>query len=454
MTLANLILWLTVIINVVLLLFVVFNKGQKQRSQVFLLVALIASWQIIELVNLGWLRHTDWLLISARFGLLPNLFLAPAFIWLVFSLFGKWKNLSFGHKFLWWLPAIVMVPFLFTNYNISSVTVTESGFIFEQGIMYPIFLVYFVAMLGYALYYLVANRQKANLIVKRQINYIFVGTALTALIGLLFSIVLPLLGVNEWFYLGVDGSVFFTIILAYALSCYRFWDLRLSLYKIIIELSVLFVTLLVFYLVFWLLANLVVVDFTQAKEQIIFVLFIGLVSPWLYKLLYRLVNLFLVNPVRDIVTSINNIAEILRSSRDLNLLFSQLAKEISKIVDYQEMFIYLAKHNHPEVFHQVFPVGERLLTMNDSQLLQFLVAKGHLANQAEVDYLNQDKYLAKSMLKHEVDLALPIFYNQKLLGVVVINNGRKLLSRQQLQFLQQINKYLDIAVGSLLLANK
>ena len=162
----------------------------------------------------------------------------------------------------------------------------------------------------------------------------------------------------------------------------------------------------------------------------------------------------MVNPVRDIINATNNIAEILRSSRDLNLLFSQLAKEVNKIIGYQEFFVYLAKHNHPEIFHQVFPVGERLLNMSDSELLQFLVAKGQAAHQADVDYLGHDKSLAKAMSKQDIDIALPIFYNQKLLGVVIINNGQKLLSRQQLQFLQQINKYLDIAIGSLLLSNK
>ena len=92
--------------------------------------------------------------------------------------------------------------------------------------------------------------------------------------------------------------------------------------------------------------------------------------------------------------------------------------------------------------------------MSDSELLQFLVAKGQAAHQADVDYLGHDKSLAKAMSKQDIDIALPIFYNQKLLGVVIINNGQKLLSRQQLQFLQQINKYLDIAIGSLLLSNK
>jgi len=50
-----------------------------------------------------------------------------------------------------------------------------------------------------------------------------------------------------------------------------------------------------------------------------------------------------------------------------------------------------------------------------------------------------------------VDTALPIFYNKQLLGLLMIDNDNKLFSIQELNFLKDLNKYLDIAVGSLLL---
>jgi len=37
------------------------------------------------------------------------------------------------------------------------------------------------------------------------------------------------------------------------------------------------------------------------------------------------------------------------------------------------------------------------------------------------------------------------------LGALLIDNKNKLLSVQQLEFLEGVNKYLDIAIGSLLL---
>jgi len=159
MTLANLILICAWVFNLILVAFVAFNKQQKHRLPILLLIVLVTLWQSIELINVFFLRFTDYLLLGARFGLLPNLFIAPAFLWLVFSLCDRCSTVKRGIKFLVWLPAMIMVPFLFTNYNISSVTVTENGFIFQQEILYWYFLVYFLLVIGFALTFLIKIRK-------------------------------------------------------------------------------------------------------------------------------------------------------------------------------------------------------------------------------------------------------------------------------------------------------
>ena len=454
MTLANLILWIALLINLSLLITIFFNKQQKHKKQVFLLVSLITLWEIIELVNVFWLRNTDYLLLGARFGLLPNLFIAPAFLWLVFSLCESCHLVKKWIKIAVWLPAVLMLPFLFTKYNISSVTVTDTGFVFQQEILYWFFLLYFLGIISWALIFLIRTSKNLNIIIKKQVAYIFFGTAVTAIMGIVFSVILPLFDVKSLFYLGVDSSVFFTIILVYALSRERFLDLKLFFYQKLLDLVALFIVLLIYYFVFWLLLNFINIDFTQFTEQILFVIFVGLSSPWLYQALYRLLDILFFNPDQNFSQAIENVADILRTNRDLNILFSQLAKELGQVMAYEEFFVYLAKRNDSDVFHQVFPVGERLLHAKDDQLLQFFATHSQMLSQAEVEYQNTDKYLSSALKKQKIDLALPVFYNQQLLGVLLIDNGGKLLSRQQLQFMKDINKYLDIAVGSLLLANK
>lgn len=454
MTLANLILICAWLINLILIVFVAFNKQQKHRLPVLLLIVLVTLWQSIELFNVFFLRFSDHLLLGARFGLLPNLFIAPAFLWLVFSLCDRCQIVKQYTKVLVWLPAVVMMPFLFSNYNISSVTVTEQGFIFQQEVLYFYFLAYFLSVIIFALVYLARMRKKVNLIVRKQIVYIFFGTALTASFALLFSVILPLFGLRDWFYLGIDSAVFFTLILVYALARHRFWNLKQLFLKIALDLIAFFSTLFVFYFLFLLLLRFVKIDFMVLSNQLAFVLLIGFSSPLVYQVIYKLLNYLGFNPQQKIELSVEQVADVLRSGADLNILFSRLAKVVGQVIDYQDLFVYLAKHNNSEVFHQAYPVGERTLELNSSQLLQFLSQHPEGANQAEIEYLQTDHYLAEAMQKQNIDFALPIFYKQQLLGLVMIDARQKFLSAQQLQFLTKIKDYLDIAIGNFLLANK
>ncbi len=135
----------------------------------------------------------------------------------------------------------------------------------------------------------------------------------------------------------------------------------------------------------------------------------------------------------------------------MDILLSRLSKEINKVIDYKELFIYLSKKKDLDTFYQVFPMGERLLNKADSELIKYLAQKKTMANRAEIEYFFVDKMLMTEMETMHTDIALPIFYNKQLLGILMIDNDTKLLSIQQLQFLKELNKYLDIAVGSLLL---
>jgi len=88
-------------------------------------------------------------------------------------------------------------------------------------------------------------------------------------------VVLPLFDLKDWFYLGVDSAVLFTLILVYALSRYRFLDIKKLFFKAAIELIAFFSTLLIFYFLFVSLLTLVKIDFKLLSSQLAFVLLIG-----------------------------------------------------------------------------------------------------------------------------------------------------------------------------------
>lgn len=452
MTLSILVLSLVFTINLVLLLFVLTKKNNLAKRPFIWLLILIISWQATELLNiLFFVDYPILLLLGVRMGLLPALFIPPVFLWLSLSLFNGWTPLINWKKVIIFLPAIIMSPFVFTHHNLDNAVAIEGYIFYEPGQLYWFFAVYFVLLMSAGLYALIKNRRQAPVIVKRQLDYIFIATAIVAIFALLFNIILPLLGSGNLYYVGVNSTIFFTIILSYALFKYRFFDLKITVYQALIDLLRLFITTIIFYLLYLCLDRSVGLDFSAPQNLVNWLAFVGLTAPFLFRLINKIVVASLINPLNDIKNAEDKIADILRSSRDLNILFSRLSREISKVIDYKEIYFYLSKKSSTQVFYQVFPAGERILNASDSQLLQFLKLKRQIANTAEIAYLRNNLPLIRELEEKQIDIAVPIFYNRQLLGMVMIDNDNKFLSIQQLHFLNRVNKYLDIAIGSLLL---
>lgn len=454
MDLSTLIFFIIYLVNLGLLIFILFYQDRSRSWSFFWLVFLITLWQSTELLNIIWLVYLDRniLLFSVQAGLLPALYIPPVFIRLVFSLFGRWHKLASFKKFLWTLPAVFMSFFVFTPYNLSDLVVTANGrFFYMTGPLWYYFAIYFVALLGYGIYFLVKNREMSGPIVRRQINYILVATTLAAVGGLLFNILLPIFGLYNLYYLGPSSTIFFTAIVTYALFRYRFLNLRVSFYQALINSFKLFITVFIYYLLYILFVDLLVVDISNIQNLVFLMLVAALTAPFVFNFISHLLILLFINPANDFKESGDQVAAILSSGRDLDILLSRLAKEISKIIDYREIFIYLSKKKDINIFYQIFPVGERLLNKQESNLIKYLTRTKEMANLAEIEYFFVDKMLIAEMKESRIDVALPIFYNKQLLGIVMIDNGHRLFSVQELNFLQDLNKYLNIAIGSLLL---
>lgn len=451
MLLSSFLLLLVALINLALLIFILAQKNRPRRWPIFTMVALLFIWQLSELANIFLFLDSPYLLTAVRFGLLPTLYLAPAWLWLVWSLFDRWSKQKQFKKWLWYLPAIILSPLVFTDYNLSQVIVDRGELSYVPGPLYLVFAIYFVYLMAYGLYYLIRHRKNAQAIVKRQIDYIFIATALVALSAILLNIILPLLGFSHLYYVGVNVSIFFTTIVTYALFHERFYDLRMSSYRTVADLWRLFITGAIFYLFYMLLQEVVAVDFEQGLNLIVALVMFGLLAPLVFEGVSRALDYLIINPAWDYTQALENIVQILRSSRDLNYLLNNLTKEISHIIDYNDIYLYLSKRHQPDIFYQVFPIGERLLDLNKTKWLQELAKNQGMRPTAELVYWQQDAILAQELVEAHIDIALPVFYNQQLLGVLLIDNKAKLLSVQQLEFLVEVNKYLDIAIGSLLL---
>src|SRR5690606_11353733 len=80
---------------------------------------------------------------------------------------------------------------------------------------------------------LMRHGRKAGRILKRQIRFVLSGVAAASAIGVIFNLVLPMLGEYQFTQLGPAGATIFVIYIAYAIARYSLFDIRLAIVRVI-----------------------------------------------------------------------------------------------------------------------------------------------------------------------------------------------------------------------------
>ena len=123
---------------------------------------------------------------------------------------------------------LVLIALSFTELNLASVYLLENGIpAIKPGHLYPFFLVYFVSLLAFSLKNLFSDYKIFNKFEKLQVQYISLGLAMSALMGIIVDGILPLLGNSEYVNLGPYFILFFIFFTFYAVIKFKMFDIKI-----------------------------------------------------------------------------------------------------------------------------------------------------------------------------------------------------------------------------------
>ncbi len=131
---------------------------------------------------------------------------------------------------LYALPCLMCVVTGFSPYAIKDIAFPSNAPAeIMPGVLYDYTVYLYLAGLIYCIIRLwyIASRNDLMYVRRMQLWYIFSGLIITALATLIFDILLPLSGELRFFTLGPLSSIFFAAACAYAITRYRFLDIRL-----------------------------------------------------------------------------------------------------------------------------------------------------------------------------------------------------------------------------------
>ena len=243
MSTVDLFLVFTLILNLILGGFVLFNNRRNQVNISFALFTLgISGWNLCILLlrlqpSLLWGR-----LAFAFPSLIPASFVIFAHLFPSVEKDSKSKLILFSSV----LALFFLIISLFSNLILQDISISQDTVESVRGPLYPLFSIYFLVFTVLAFYLLWRKYHKAVGVTKIQIKYIFVGILFFALFAIGTNLILPILGLSKYNTIGPSFSVVMIAAMAYSIIKHRLMDIRLAIRAGLVKLILIAVLTVIF----------------------------------------------------------------------------------------------------------------------------------------------------------------------------------------------------------------
>ncbi|MBU1026843.1 MAG: PAS domain S-box protein [Candidatus Margulisbacteria bacterium] len=159
----------------------------------------------------------------------------PAFLLLFGLAFPKeLKPISFLRWLLIFLPPALFSVLIFSNQVLKEVVSLGGGISRIYGPAYPLFSIYYLLYLGLFFYYLYVKQRVLGGINRIQIRYVFLGWGGAAAIALTTNLILPLLGIGAFSFIGPHATLIAMGCIAYAILKHRLMSIELVVQRSVV----------------------------------------------------------------------------------------------------------------------------------------------------------------------------------------------------------------------------
>ena len=216
---------------------IVFFKDPRNRVNLsFALVVFSLAFWVATWAAAFWVRDNTAKLFWTRMMLVGPSITPAAFVY--FSYVFPKLDVKLNQPLIWIflvVPSLILAAVAPTGFYIKSVTAAPWGIDFIPGPGYLLNSLYFLIFLGFAFFRLVLKFRRVRGLDHERIRYLFLGTFIAALIGLLVNFVLPLIGITQFNKFGPLGTAAIVGFTAYAIVKHRLMDMSVVISRTVAE---------------------------------------------------------------------------------------------------------------------------------------------------------------------------------------------------------------------------
>jgi len=453
-------LFLSVIVNTAIGIFVYIRHPKKIVHRAFLLFALsLALWGVSNMLVYSQ-RLPYKIEIFGKFAFAASA-LVP-FTFLYFSLsFPESPQVS-NKKIL---PLfLITCAFIFISYTPllqKGVTLSRKGYIPIFGPLAPLFFLYVVSyVLAGLVNWGIKYKSASSRVHQKQIQFGFLGFLLYAILAFFFNVTLPILGVSHLFFMGPLLTVIMMSFIAYSIVRYRLFDITFFLKRTALYIILTGLLTGAFLIAVILTERLTreIAGYQSIAPAIVISFFIAFAYLPLREKIQHFLDVVFFPSKYNYQKILRKIASEINRSMRLVEIVKKLVDEISQVLEVDTGSLWLKKYRDykciystlKELNGQRIPSNHALIRYlkkrKDALIKEEIEKRGHYSQKFFEEYF-------KLFNKLKADIAIPIFREGELDGVLFLSNKKSgdIFTQEDVNLLLTIGSQAGIALQNALL---
>ncbi len=436
-------------------------KGKKTKNRASFIYGLTA-WAVAfwTFSMIGYrLASQDLSVFWCKVLYVSAVLIPPIFLYFTFTYPIEKKEISFFKRIVFiLLPTLAIIYLTISNgYIIKDVFLRpgkEKKIIF--GSLYPLYSLYVSGYFFWPLLNLFNKYRESKGILKTQLRYMFYGTLISITLGCAFNLILPWFGDFRFNWLGQISTLVMVFSISYAILRYRLMDIRLTITKVAIYLFSLLSVLMADYILMAFLG-----PYFSLKGFYPLSIFVAI---GLYPLFFRIYSkiaskyfYYSFYSFQNVVASLaNDVSYIL----DINQLSDKVITTLFKTLKLNRAVVLIKnfKSGKFEIKKNIgFKEDNGIALVRDNFLTEWLEKNNKPLVYEEISLMIEDaffeqeksklKKLKQNMLKIEAEACLPLMFQNKLIGMVILGNkpSGEAFSKEDIELLKILTSQLSIA---------
>ncbi len=452
MSLYLIILPVFIILNIFLVSIILSNNRKNPVNITYSAIILLSVLWTISIFMMWYSQSIQISLFWARLSFVgPIIMPSILFIFVEhfpFTASSKQINVAFVISLLCSTP----IYYLLANGQIiSSVTKLDNITIPKTGPLYLVFGAFFVSFISVAYYFLFRKMKECNRVGRSQISYLFVGIALSAISGLIINILLPVLRVDQYTFLGPVAMIFMISLTTFAIVRRGLFDIRLAIVRST-TYSLLVATLAGIYAGSTFAISSVFSFGQSTPAQIVANIAISLILVFLFQPLRRffdkITNRIFYKDNYNSDEFFGRLNKTLAVTTDLRELLKRASKEIGTTLKSSQAFFYI--YTSDSEHHIAAGTSNHTdMTIGVAEdIKQYAINKPGVV---VATILEDDNDIKQVLTTHKIEIVLPLIQDKAIIGFLCLgeNMGSNYTDRD-VSVLNTVSNGLIIAIQNAL----